>query len=80
MNYADLQRLAQDAGFVINALGEIVVPAPGSDATEFLRRFAVLAKKAPGPKRAAKQPAPQGTGTGLRTPVTPTTMPGKSRP
>jgi hypothetical protein len=42
MTNKKLAQLAQDAGFVVNALGEICVAAPGYDATKALKKFAAL--------------------------------------
>lgn len=42
MTNKKLAKLAQDAGFVVNALGEIVVAAPGCDAAKALKAFANL--------------------------------------
>lgn len=44
----ELSRLAQNAGFVLNMNGELVVPAPHYDARKYLRKFAkLLAAPAP---------------------------------
>jgi hypothetical protein len=37
----NINRLAQDAGFVVNELGEVVVRAPSYDAGPALRKFAL---------------------------------------
>jgi hypothetical protein len=42
-----LIKLAEDAGFVLNPIGQLVVPAPHDDATVYLERFlkAALAQR-----------------------------------
>lgn len=40
MNLAQVRSLAQDVGFVLNPVGQLVVPAPEHDATKYLRKFA----------------------------------------
>jgi hypothetical protein len=42
MTNKKLASLAQDAGFVVASLGEIVVAAPGCDAAKALKAFAKL--------------------------------------
>lgn len=39
-----LEQLAQDAGFIVNPVGEIVVPAPGCDARPYLDKMVKLLK------------------------------------
>ncbi len=45
MDLKQLRTLAQDAGFVLNPIGELVTSAPTSDATMPLAKFADLATK-----------------------------------
>jgi hypothetical protein len=44
-----LIKLAEDAGFVLNPIGQLVVPAPHDDATPYLERFlkAALSQREP---------------------------------
>jgi hypothetical protein len=54
-----LHAVAQDAGFNLNMLGELVVPSPHHDATPYLRKFAKLLAASPAstPESAPEQQA-----------------------